>query len=138
MAPMTVHPGTVGANQPPPLEGYDLYTQDSVLVEAVRREGRPLGGSAARARQRPRRRAARVGRLANEHPPVLCTHDRYGERSDEVELHPAWHRLLELGVEAGLHALPWRESVPGAHVARGRPDSCCSARWRRASAARSR
>ena len=43
------------------------------------------------------------GRLANEHPPVLRTHDRYGERIDEVEFHPAWHQLLGLGVEWGVH-----------------------------------
>jgi putative acyl-CoA dehydrogenase len=51
------------------------------------------------------------GRLANEHPPVL--------RADgEVEFHPAWHALLALGLEHGLHASPWREPRPGAHVAR--------------------
>ena len=27
------------ANQPPPLEGYDLFSQDAALVEALRREG---------------------------------------------------------------------------------------------------
>jgi putative acyl-CoA dehydrogenase len=49
---------------------------------------------------------------------VLRTHDRYGERIDEVEFHPAWHALLRLGVEHGLHALPWAERRPGAHVVR--------------------
>ena len=58
------------------------------------------------------------GRLANTHPPVLRSHDRYGERLDEVEFHPAWHSLMTLGVRHGLHALPWREPLPGAHVAR--------------------
>jgi putative acyl-CoA dehydrogenase len=106
-------------NQPPPLVGYDVYGGHVPLVEAVRREGaeawedrlaalgRTLGGE-----------PLDWARLANEHPPVLRTHDRYGDRIDEVEFHPAWHRLLSLGVEAGLHALPWREPLPGAHVAR--------------------
>ncbi len=58
------------------------------------------------------------GRLANEHPPQLRTHDRFGNRIDEVEFHPAWHRLLGLGVEHALHAAPWREPRAGAHVAR--------------------
>jgi putative acyl-CoA dehydrogenase len=55
---------------------------------------------------------------ANEHRPVLRSHDRNGNRIDEVEFHPAWHSLMRLGVEHGLHALPWREPRPGAHVAR--------------------
>jgi putative acyl-CoA dehydrogenase len=49
---------------------------------------------------------------------VLRTHDRYGRRIDEVEFHPAWHELMRLAVAHGLHALPWREPRPGAHVAR--------------------
>ena len=51
------------------------------------------------------------GRLANEHPPVLRTHDRYGNRIDEIEFHPAWDWLLALGIRERLH-------VPGAYVAR--------------------
>jgi putative acyl-CoA dehydrogenase len=93
------------ANQPPPLAGYDLFSENRPLVEALRREGaassedrcaafgRLCGGD-----------PLELGRLANEHPPVLRTHDRFGERIDEVEFHPAWHELLGLGVEHGLHA----------------------------------
>jgi putative acyl-CoA dehydrogenase len=33
---------------------------------------------------------------------VLRTHDRYGNRIDEVEFHPAWHRLMDRAVGAGL------------------------------------
>src|SRR5207249_5677339 len=55
---------------------------------------------------------------ANANPPVLRTHDRYGHRIDEVEFHPAWHALLHLAVAHELHALPWRDPRPGAHVAR--------------------
>jgi putative acyl-CoA dehydrogenase len=58
------------------------------------------------------------GRLANENKPVLRTHDRYGNRIDEVEFHPAWHQLMKLGVEHELHALPWRSEQPAAHTAR--------------------
>ncbi len=60
-----------------------------------------------------------LGRLANQHPPKLHTHDRYGHRIDEVEFHPAWHEVLAAGVRAGVHALPWRNGARrGAHVAR--------------------
>jgi putative acyl-CoA dehydrogenase len=97
-------------NQPPPLEGYDLFSENRPLAEAVdspraRELGVELGGE-----------PLEWGRLANEHPPQLRTHDRYGRRIDEVEFHPAWHGLMELGVEYGIHALPWRE--PGTHLLR--------------------
>lgn len=107
------------ANQPPPLEGYNLLAEDRPLLEALRREGgaewedrvlafgETLGGE-----------PLDWGRLANEYPPVLRTHDRFGNRVDEVEFHPAWHSLMQLAVESGLHALPWRESALGAHAAR--------------------
>ncbi|MFD9125460.1 acyl-CoA dehydrogenase family protein [Kitasatospora sp. NPDC059571] len=58
------------------------------------------------------------GRLANENPPVLRTHDRYGHRIDEVEFHPAWHELMDTAVRYGLHAAPWADGRPGAHTAR--------------------
>ena len=77
------------------------------------------------------------GRLANEHPPQLSTHDRYGERIDEIEFHPAWDSLFRLGLEARVQSLPWVDERP-ARTSRGRRCSCCSARSRRASAARSR
>jgi putative acyl-CoA dehydrogenase len=106
-------------NQAPPLEGYNVFERDTVLVEALRREG---GGWAA---QRARDAGAfwggdpqEWGRLANENPPKLRTHDRFGNRIDEVEFHPAWHELLRLGISQGLHASPWRDPRPGAHVAR--------------------
>ncbi|MGW2544369.1 acyl-CoA dehydrogenase family protein [Kitasatospora sp. NPDC001574] len=62
--------------------------------------------------------AAEWGRLANEHPPVLRTHDRFGHRIDEVEFHPSWHELMRTAVGHGLHAAPWRDDRPGAHAAR--------------------
>src|SRR5207249_2036012 len=58
------------------------------------------------------------GFQANANPPRLRTHDRFGERIDEVEFHPARHELMKVAVGHGLHALPWREPRPGAHAAR--------------------
>ncbi|UWM51850.1 acyl-CoA dehydrogenase family protein [Streptomyces carpaticus] len=99
------------ANQVPPLVGHDVFGADAALREAVARHST----DAARARSTAAElgelgrtagsaRAQEWGRLANENPPVLHTHDRYGERVDEVEFHPAWHQLLEKGVAAGLTA----------------------------------
>ena len=107
-------------NQATPLEDYNTYESDRVLVEALRREGGDWAesrvseaGAFAGSAQ-----AIRWGFEANENPPRLRTHDRFGNRIDEVEFHPAWHHLLSAGVGFGLHALPWREPQPGAHVAR--------------------
>src|SRR3546814_13102887 len=58
------------------------------------------------------------GRQAEANPPVLRTHDRYGNRIDVVEYHPAYHQLMSQAVRAGLHAAPWSDARPGAHVAR--------------------
>ncbi|WP_034267425.1 acyl-CoA dehydrogenase family protein [Haloechinothrix halophila] len=58
------------------------------------------------------------GRLAEQHPPVLRTHDRFGHRIDEVEFHPHWHDLMTVAVENGLHAAPWADLRPGAHAVR--------------------
>ena len=106
-------------NQPPALAGYDVAA-DSAMLDALRREGagwaeesvRELGVLAGSVQ------AQEWGRQANEHPPVLRTHDRFGNRIDEVEFHPAWHSLMTVAVGHGLHATPWRDSRPGAHVAR--------------------
>jgi len=59
-----------------------------------------------------------LARLANEHGPVLRSHDRFGNRIDEVEFHPAWHQLMATAVGHGMHAAPWASAKPGAHVAR--------------------
>ena len=65
-----------------------------------------------------------AARLANEHVPVLRSHDRFGHRLDWVEFHPAWHELMRAGVEHELHALTWRAERPGAHVARAAAYVC--------------
>ena len=109
-------------NQPPPLAPLNLFTSDAVLQEGVDREG----GAWA---------AGRLGELgatwggepllewaaqANEHPPKLRVVDRYGHRLDEVEFHPAWHKLMALSSEGGLNSLPWTggDDAAARHVVR--------------------
>lgn len=107
-------------NQPPPLEGYNLFSTDTPLREAVEREGVSWAGAELERfgalLGRPETLA--LGHLANRWPPELRTHDRFGHRIDEVEFHPAWHELMSIGVVAEVHALPWNRPEPGAHVAR--------------------
>jgi putative acyl-CoA dehydrogenase len=116
------------ANQPPPLADFNVFEADTPLVEAVKREGAEwaferisaVGEFAGSAE------AQELGRLANENGPRLKTHDRYGNRVDEVEFHPAWHDLLGTAVEHELHCAPWKDPRPGAHVARGAAFMCMS------------
>ncbi|MFF9208238.1 MULTISPECIES: acyl-CoA dehydrogenase family protein [unclassified Streptomyces] len=108
-------------NQPEPLAGYDVFSADRALVAAVERHLDPalhdaafeelsgLGRSAGSAQ------VQEWGAQANDNPPRLRSHDRYGNRIDEVDFHPAWHRLLGKGVGAGLTAA-WQR--PGGHVRR--------------------
>ena len=90
-------------NQPPPLAGHNAFESNRPLAEALEREGAEWA----------RERVAAFGvlrgdpavqawaREANENPPRLRTHDRYGHRIDEVEFHPAWHELIGRRVERG-------------------------------------
>ncbi|MFC8719689.1 acyl-CoA dehydrogenase family protein [Kitasatospora sp. NPDC057198] len=106
-------------NQAPPLTGHDV-AEDAVLLEGLDREGAGWH----------REELHRLGRLAggeqaqhwadqaNRHEPELRTHDRYGNRIDEVDFHPAYHRLMDLSVGAGLAGAAWADPRPGAHVAR--------------------
>jgi len=107
-------------NQPPPLENYNAFVTDSALTEGIRREcaawaapdlstfGERIGSE----------EVIRWGFEANENPPVLHTHDRYGHRRDEVTFHPSYHRLMELSCQAGIHSRPWADPRRGAHVSR--------------------
>src|SRR5687768_9797363 len=98
-------------NQPPPLTGYDVFGADAALVEAVTREG--AGWAGAELHELGRLAGdpgwQERGRQANTHPPVLRTHDRYGNRLDVVDYHPAYHDLMGTAVAHGLHAAPWSD-----------------------------
>ncbi len=100
-------------NVPPPLTGNAFTTDPSLrLAELGETDVKSLValGELAGSEQ-----AAEWGRLANAYPPMLRTHDRYGHRIDEVEFHPAWHSLMTVAIENGMHGTPWRD---GGHLAR--------------------
>jgi len=107
-------------NQPIALENYNLYGSDLALQEAVRREGASqcdsdllafgqFAGSAD---------VIKWGFQANRVKPEFRSHDRFGRRVDEVEFHPAYHKLMETAIVHGIHALPWTDNRPGKNVYR--------------------
>jgi putative acyl-CoA dehydrogenase len=108
-------------NQAPPLEDYNAFEADTPLREALEREGggwgvdrlRDVGAVAGSAEAREH------SRRAERNEPRLLTHDRYGNRIDQVELDPSWHWILRIAIEREIAALPWRDPQPGAHVVRG-------------------
>ena len=109
----------VVTNQVPPLTDCNPATAP-VLIEAMIREGggwgldevTELGALSVGAT------AQRWGDLADRNVPVLHTHDRYGHRIDEIEYDPAYHELMRIAIGHGLHAAPWADDRPGAHVVR--------------------
>ncbi|MEM7340663.1 MAG: acyl-CoA dehydrogenase family protein [Actinomycetota bacterium] len=96
---------TASTNQPPPLEPYNVFRTDPALRGAVEREGAAAHVAWLDAF------GARVGsdevfgwgRDANRFEPELVTHDRFGDRIDEVRYHPSYHSLVDLSVTEGLH-----------------------------------
>jgi putative acyl-CoA dehydrogenase len=107
-------------NQPPPLADYDAYATDPTLRSIVRafgadwaeprlsETGRTVGSAHVQL----------LARQANRHTPELRTHDRFGNRVDEIEFHPAWHELMGLAIGQETHSLGWTEERSGAQVAR--------------------
>ncbi|MEZ5428198.1 MAG: isovaleryl-CoA dehydrogenase [Pyrinomonadaceae bacterium] len=107
-------------NQSPALEDYNPFASDEALSQAVRVNN---GGWVAErasgfAEILGRAETLKLGDLANRFAPVLKTHDRFGNRADEVEYHPAYHELMRLSIEHETHSLAWKNGRKGAHAAR--------------------
>jgi putative acyl-CoA dehydrogenase len=106
-------------NQARPATGFNAFSDDAVLTAAIGREA-PWAAT----------RCAAVGalagdagvqdaaRLANENVPKLRTHDRFGNRIDWVEFHPAWHQLMTLAYRHQVHSLAWTAEERHPHYAR--------------------
>lgn len=107
-------------NQPPILENYNLFASDAALCEAVESNGgtwnnenvKRFGEILGRAE------TLELGNSANKNPPILKTHDRFGNRLDLVEYHPSYHELMRIGIENETHSLAWTSEKNGAYVAR--------------------
>lgn len=105
-------------NQAPPLEDYDLFETDAV---AVRELQKALGSDAAWGEKIASKFGSRFGSaeflqagdLANRYPPELRTHDRYGNRADELDFHPSWFTLLDASRAAGIPVMSHRDQWAG-------------------------
>lgn len=114
-------------NQVPPLVGYDASDVPAIL-EALIREGaehsldevRAVGVLAGSDQ------AQALGDLAEAHPPVLHTHDRYGNRIDEVRYDPSYHELMRTAIGFGLAGAPWADTRPKPHLVRAAKSSIWS------------
>jgi putative acyl-CoA dehydrogenase len=122
-------------NQPPPFENVNLFDGDIALQEAV-----ALAGGSAH-RERLSAFGVRCGSAevadwamqANRNPPQLKQFDKYGQRLDEVEFHPAYHQLMHLGLDNEISSAAWTAKKAG-HVlhtaieflmAQAEPGVCC-------------
>ncbi|GGE50747.1 acyl-CoA dehydrogenase [Marinicauda pacifica] len=96
-------------NQSEPMTGYNAFSDDVMVREAIGRTGAKvhaerLSGFGARiGSQEVQDWAVR----ANANPPVFKPFDRFGQRLDEVEFHPDYHNLMDLGLSHGVSSAAW-------------------------------
>lgn len=109
----SILPGHTVTNQPEPAGDLDLFSADPVLGCHAGAAGADLAALAAFGRDLGRTETRAAGRAASRHPPELRLVDAGGRRLDEVAFHPAYHRLLALGLEAGYAARPWTDAAGG-------------------------
>lgn len=107
-------------NQAPPRTDLDEFGTNVALVEAVVRfdagahvddlhtTGCRVGAAAFQA----------DAERANVREPQLVTHDRWGNRVDEVVYDEAYHRVIAAAVADGAHTAASARPGPGANVAR--------------------
>jgi putative acyl-CoA dehydrogenase len=107
-------------NQTPALENYNPYAANLALQEAVAREGAGWAHDwlGARGAELGSAEMIDAGMKANKYPPTLRLFDTGGNRRDEVEFHPAYHRFMAYLKQHGASGGPWADPRAGAHVAR--------------------
>lgn len=107
-------------NQVPPRVGLDEFTQNLPLIEGVAAYDADWAiddlttvgihvGSAEFQDDAER---------ANRIEPELRTHDRYGNRIDEVVYDSSYDGVISAAIAAGAHTSAWADPRPGANVAR--------------------
>src|SRR3954469_12448817 len=107
-------------NQAPPRVGVDEFGTNVALVEAVTRYDASwaLGDLGRIGRYVGTEEFQRDAERANRIEPELRTHDRHGNRVDEVDYDDSYHRVIRAAVAEGAHTSAWADPRPGANVAR--------------------
>jgi putative acyl-CoA dehydrogenase len=105
-------------NLPRVLENYNLYEQDRALQQALHNGIFHQAELQAFGELCGKPETIELGFQANKFKPELHTHDRYGQRVDEVEFHPSYHELMRISMEHGIHASHWESGEAGAHQQR--------------------
>ena len=107
-------------NQPPPRVDVDELAVNPALLEALAAyaPGADLAQLHGIGRQLGSAQYQHDAELANRFPPVHHSHDRWGNRIDEIEFHPSYHRIMEYSINNGLHTSAWAHPGPGANAAR--------------------
>lgn len=116
-------------NQARQLDGYNLFTGNQALQSALKFNAPQLDTTPLRELGAELGTAAMQthAQLANVHTPQLRTHDRYGNRVDQVEFHPSYHALMAVATRSGLHGTPWEDFWDA-------PEGASTAHMRRAAA----
>ncbi len=117
---MAMNPGTHEVfNQSTTFSDVNLLAGNPALADALRFNHPQLDLTALHAVGAETGSVAmqRHARLANAFPPQLRSHDRFGQRIDQVEFHPSYHHLLRAALQHRLHATPWTAGA-GAHIER--------------------
>ena len=103
-------------NQVPKLTRPNAYLDDPLLQQLLKKipsfDHKPLSDYGAQYE-----RLEKLGFEANHYLPECKTHDRYGVRQDFLEYHEAYHQLMRLAKQGGIHAYPWTQK-PHGHLTR--------------------
>lgn len=107
-------------NQPPPRTNVNEFESFTALAGGVRAfdagwatdELTEVGSLVGSAEFQEHARRAQI------HPPVLRTHDKWGNRIDEVDYDPSYHSIIADAVRYGAHTAAWARPRAGANVAR--------------------
>ena len=108
-------------NQVPDFVGHNLFATDAVAVEAMDRWGQPdeLAELISLGELAGCRETQDWADDAQRNTPRLLTHDRAGNRVDEVAYQRSYHDLMRTAVGHGLTAEAWtRPPGTGAHLRR--------------------
>ncbi|MCH2160150.1 MAG: acyl-CoA dehydrogenase family protein [Oleiphilaceae bacterium] len=107
-------------NVPKKLVDYNSFCSDKALLEAIKVFGPGIDAKALTefGLLTGSERLIDLGFDANHYKPELHTHNRRGERVDEIKYHAAYHELMNISLAHGIHSSHWEGSNSGHHIER--------------------